>query len=228
MKILFAGPSLYGVTPDLDGIELRPPAACGDILVAVEQGANVIGLIDGNFEAMASVWHKEILHALHLGVTVLGASSMGALRAAECAAFGMLPVGVIANAYTDGSLDDDAAVALQHGPAELGYPPLSIPQVDALATIDRLAAAGEVTADVAEMLRARSAALHFKDRVAATICAGTDLAALFEARFFSQKQADALELIGLMRGLSDSRGAEPGWTFVPSPFWGALRSRLGV
>jgi hypothetical protein len=228
MKILFAGPSLYGASPDLRGIELRAPAACGDILVAVEQGANVIGLVDGNFEAMASVWHKEILHALQLGVTVLGASSMGALRAAECAAFGMRPVGMIANAYTDGTLDDDAAVALQHGPAELGYPPLSIPQVDALATIERLEAEGEISAELAEELRERSATVHFKDRVAATICADRDLAGLFEARFFSQKQADALELVALMRGLTDSRGARPDWAFVASPFWGALRSRMGV
>ena len=44
---------------------------------AVIEGATVIGLIDGFFENVASVWHKEILFALSEGVQVFGAASMG-------------------------------------------------------------------------------------------------------------------------------------------------------
>ncbi|MEJ0097006.1 MAG: TfuA-like protein [Bauldia sp.] len=50
---------------------------------AVLAGASVIGLVDGVFENVASVWHKEILYALSEGVQVFGAASMGALRAAD-------------------------------------------------------------------------------------------------------------------------------------------------
>ena len=71
MKIVFVGPSLPDVaTLCGHGIEVRPPAAHGDVLSATRAGATAIGLIDGNFEHVAPVWHKEILHALETGVAV--------------------------------------------------------------------------------------------------------------------------------------------------------------
>ena len=53
------------------------------------RGSARIAIIDGYFERMAAVWHKEILLALERGIAVWGAASMGALRAAELAPFGM-------------------------------------------------------------------------------------------------------------------------------------------
>lgn len=137
LKIIFAGPSL----PDAaslagEGICVLPPATQGDVFAAVEQGANVIGLIDGGFEYAAPVWHKEILHALSLGVAVLGAASMGALRAAECHPFGMIGIGRIFEDYRIGRLVDDAAVALTHAPSALGSKALTVPLVNVSATLD--------------------------------------------------------------------------------------------
>ncbi len=117
--------------------DYRGPARCGDVLRAVLDGAAVIGLIDGYFHDVPAVWHKEILHALERGVEVLGAASMGALRAAELAPFGMVGVGRIAAAFTRGCLTDDDEVAVRHGPAALGYPLLSEPLVNIRATISR-------------------------------------------------------------------------------------------
>ena len=45
--------------------------------------AEAIGIIDGYFERVPSVWHKEILWAMAEGIHVFGSASMGALRAAE-------------------------------------------------------------------------------------------------------------------------------------------------
>ncbi len=89
-----------------------------------------------------SVWHKEVLHAIDLGVRVLGASSMGALRAAELDRFGMEGVGEIYAYYRDGWLTADADVALLHGAAEDDYRPLSWPMVNVRATVGALAADG--------------------------------------------------------------------------------------
>src|SRR5262245_22511037 len=117
MIVIFAGPSLHGCHVELARkFELRGPATCGDVLAAVEEGATTIGLIDGVFESSLSVWHKEILFALASGVRVLGASSMGALRAAECAHFGMEGVGNIFEQYRSGARTRDADVALLHAP----------------------------------------------------------------------------------------------------------------
>ena len=88
MKVLFAGPTLYGtVVPGrrVAGTDIvcLPPAQQGDIARAVLQGATVIGLVDGRYEDVAAPWHKEILFAIDQGVRMLGAASKGALRAAE-------------------------------------------------------------------------------------------------------------------------------------------------
>src|SRR5262249_29172169 len=88
--VLFAGPSIFGFDlRSTQDFSICPPAVCGDILKAVRGGARTIGLVDGLFGSERSVWHKEILVALSDGVRVLGASSMGALRAVECDQFGM-------------------------------------------------------------------------------------------------------------------------------------------
>ena len=52
MKVLFAGPSLYGTSPDLGGVVLRPPACRGDILDATRNGATLLKINDaGTLEA---------------------------------------------------------------------------------------------------------------------------------------------------------------------------------
>src|SRR5262249_51777670 len=101
--VVFIGPSLSRVDAlaRFPGIVVDPPAARGDLYRAARSATPVV-LVDGLFDSVRSVWHKEILWALAHGVRVLGASSMGALRAAECAAFGMEPIGVIAHDYLHG------------------------------------------------------------------------------------------------------------------------------
>lgn len=102
-----------------------PPAAQGDILSLLRYSPQVIGMIDGYYENVPSVWHKEILLALEQGVQVVGAASMGALRAAELHTFGMVGIGQIFEWYRDGVLEADDEVAVHHASAELGYQPLS-------------------------------------------------------------------------------------------------------
>lgn len=61
----------------------------GDITRAASERPAVIGVIDGVFEVVPTVWHKEILWVMARGVPVYGAASIGAQRAAELAPFGM-------------------------------------------------------------------------------------------------------------------------------------------
>ena len=135
MVILFAGPSLPATTSLPSPIVLRPPARCGDLLAALAERPAAIGLVDGLFETAPSVWHKEILYALEQGVPVYGAGSLGALRAAELAPFGMRGVGAVFAAYRNGLIERDDAVMVAHAPAELGHRALTIALVDAEAAI---------------------------------------------------------------------------------------------
>lgn len=134
---VFLGPSLPVATArqHLDAVYL-PPVVQGDVHRAALRRPSLIGIVDGTFERMPSVWHKEILWAMDQGIPVLGASSMGALRAAELDAFGMLGVGRIYEAFRDGVLEDDDEVAIVHATAEDGYRPLS----DAMVNLRRLCA----------------------------------------------------------------------------------------
>ncbi len=119
--IVFLGPSLEREAAEaILPAEYRPPAKRGDLLRAVEDGAAVIGLIDGVFHQESAVAHREILAAVKKGVTVIGASSMGALRAAEMDTLGMVGVGEIYRMYKSGELVSDDEVALVFDP-ETGF-----------------------------------------------------------------------------------------------------------
>src|ERR1700722_7996310 len=128
--VVFLGPSLPldEARAILPGAVYLPPAKQAHLLSAVGiHRPNVIGLIDGEFGQSLSVWHKEILFALSRGVAVYGASSMGALRAAETAAFGTRGIGRIFEMYASGELTDDDEVALSHGLDDAGYRKTSEP-----------------------------------------------------------------------------------------------------
>ena len=132
--IVFAGPSLAQRDPVLNEllarVELRPPAARGDVLRAMSSPPRSIVLLDGYFFTTPSVTHKELLYALDAGVRVFGAASMGALRAAELDREGMVGAGEIYEAYRSGWLEGDDEVTLMHLPAELDYQSTTIALVE--------------------------------------------------------------------------------------------------
>ena len=151
--VAFLGPSLPADDArDLTDAILLPPARRGDVIAAIRQhDPETILIVDGYFEQVPSVWHKEILWALEQGRTVAGAASMGALRAAELAQFGMIGVGRIYDAYATGRFDpfddpfeDDDEVAVLHGPAETGYAATEA-MVDVRASLAAARGAGLVT-----------------------------------------------------------------------------------
>lgn len=163
--IVFLGPTL----PVADArrvmeADYRPPVAQGDVLRAVTEQPAAIVIIDGYFANMPSVWHKEILFALHKGIPVLGAASMGALRAAEMYSFGMIGIGAIFDAYRDGRLEDDDEVAIIHGPAEIGYPMLSEAMVNIRRTLSDAFSAGIVTAYQRQQLQRIAKDLPYRER----------------------------------------------------------------
>ncbi len=174
--IAFAGPSL----PPEDraaffGIDWRPPCEAGDLLRLDADRHASICVIDGWFDHRPALRHKEILDLLSRGVRVLGASSIGALRAAEMAPFGMEGVGAIFRAYAAGRLTGDDEVALIHGPADRGWRPLSAPLVEIRATLHRTLRARAIGRGEVEALLESARRLHYVDRTWRGIIAGADL-----------------------------------------------------
>ncbi len=164
--IVFLGPTLPRNDAEqiLNALYL-PPAAQGSIVRAVrEHRPQAIVLIDGAFGKVPAVRHKEILWALAKGIPMFGAASMGALRAAELASFGMRGHGFIFRWYSVTPLADDDEVAVAMTPSELGAEALSEALINIRLTL-RLAerqeivtrAQGRALADVAR-------STHFVDR----------------------------------------------------------------
>ena len=85
-----------------------------DILKAVKKGFRAIIIIDGNFDFTSSVWHKEILWAIDEGCSVIGCSSMGALRAAELDNYGMTGYGWVYDQYCSNKITSDSDVAVSY------------------------------------------------------------------------------------------------------------------
>src|SRR2546430_10543510 len=133
---VFVGPTIGTdeASKELDATFL-PPAAQGDVYRIASEGARAIGIIDGYFENVPAVWHKELLMAMSQGVQAFGAASIGACRAAELHAFGMIGVGQIFELFLHGKLEDDDEVAVAHCPAEFGYRPPSVAMVNIRATL---------------------------------------------------------------------------------------------
>jgi hypothetical protein len=162
---VFLGPTLpvEEAARELRAVYL-PPVAQGDVIRLCARAPKAIGIVDGLFECVPSVWHKEILFAISQGIPVFGASSMGALRAAELHPFGMRGVGAIFEAYRDGRLEDDDEVAVIHGPAELGYPSLSEAMVNIRRTLADAVADGVLPAGTAARLEAIAKELPYRER----------------------------------------------------------------
>jgi hypothetical protein len=171
--VVFLGPTLphEEAARVLDATYL-PPARQGDVFRAVRAyRPRAIGLIDGAFLDVPAVWHRELLWAMSEGVHVLGAASMGALRAAELAPLGMRGAGRIFEAFRDGRwptddapFEDDDEVAVIHAPVEAGARPLSDALVDLRATLDGAVIAGVIDEAAARTLVATMKALHFPQR----------------------------------------------------------------
>ena len=170
--VIFTGPSLPPrLRPDDARLEWRPPVRQGDLYRAALERPAIIGVIDGYFEIVPTVWHKEILWAMQAGIHVYGAASIGALRAAELDVFGMRGIGRVYEDFRDGLLEDDDEVAVLHGPEELGYPPLTEAMVNIRATFEAAAKAGVIDSNLSARITETAKSLFYKERSYATVLA---------------------------------------------------------
>ncbi|MBK5190111.1 MAG: TfuA-related McrA-glycine thioamidation protein [Methanosarcinales archaeon] len=161
--VVFLGPSLDTESAkNLLDADYRPPASRGDIFKAVQEGAGIIGLIDGVFFQACAIAHREILYALEEGVKVIGASSMGALRASELDLYGMEGVGRIYELYKSGVLVSDDEVALLFDPYT--FRPLSEPLVNIRYNLELAEEKGIITKEVEEKILKVAKSLYYPER----------------------------------------------------------------
>jgi len=181
--VVFLGPSLPAAEARALGpCRVLPPARAGDLLAVLPERPLCIALVDGVFEAVPSVWQHELLAAQSAGIQVFGGASMGALRAAELARFGVVGVGRIFAGYRDGALVDDAEVALLHAGREHGFRPFTLPLVDVRHAVTASVAAGACRAPEGKAVLAAAAACFYQDRTWGRVLGAARLSAAARAR----------------------------------------------
>lgn len=224
---VYLGPSL----PRAEAQALLPavyldPIAMGDLYTLVRTRARAgdrVAIIDGLFEQVPAVWHKEILYAIEQGVAVYGASSMGALRAAELHVFGMRGVGRIFEAYRDLLIEDDDEVAVAHATRDQGYRALSTAMVSIRFGLERLRRDGAISIDQHDLLRDYAKEQHYNVRswadtyaYALRIGLGDDVLAALRALAEQPdaKAQDAMSLLCQLAAPDDAHDASPAPAFV--------------
>jgi hypothetical protein len=196
--LVFLGPTLRLAEAEktLDAVYLQP-ASQGDILLAAHAfHPRAMVLIDGLFEDRPAVRHKEILWAMAQGIVMIGAASMGALRAAELDRFGMVGVGLIYRWYRRWKLAPDDAVAVQSAPAELGFQPLTESLIDLQRTFSSLMRRNVITLAERNELSAIARRINFRDRTISAVLRAAEWPSSRHAEMrqelTAQKRADAM------------------------------------
>ncbi len=115
--IIFLGPSLsHEKARKIFDADYRPPARKGDFLRLAADFDVVemaIGFVDGVFLQDYPPTPIEVYHlARKDGVLLVGAASLGALRAVELEKFGMVGIGKIFQLYKTGKVNADDEVAV--------------------------------------------------------------------------------------------------------------------
>lgn len=245
--VVFLGPSLRrsSAGQHIDA-HFLPPARRGDAYRAVrELRPRVLVLVDGVFQEEPSVWHRELLWAMSEGVHVVGGASMGALRAAELAAYGMHGVGAIFDAYMAGrfapfhdAFDDDSEVAVAHGPAELGSMPLTVALADMRHALAGAMARGELDDPAARIALDATRDIFFAERTpqrllsalrglgfAPLLCEALLASATGEANALKARDAVATLRAGAERARAGGPAFQPGFVFERTLVWENFRRR---
>ena len=207
---VFLGPSLDRASAEVIlAADYRPPAKRGDLLRAVQEGAGIIGLIDGVFHQESAVAHREILAGLKKGIRVVGSSSMGALRAAEMDTLGMIGIGEIYRMYRTGELVSDDEVALVFDP-ETGLA-LSEPLINIRFTLQAAEHLGVISKEDHTALLAAARSVFYPQRTYSRIVAAADaISPEARERFLAwvkdhaidQKRADAVAALEYIRDIA--------------------------
>lgn len=195
-----------------------PPVSGGDVMMLLgRKDIKSIGIIDGYFENKTAIWHKEILLALSQGIQVYGASSMGALRAAELYSYGMVGVGKIFGQYKRGELEREDEVTVIHAHRALGYTALTEALVNIRYNLGQALSENVIDQRFHDVFLSQAKNVYYKNRdygLIGEICTKDDAITRFELeRFFcwleknriNQKYTDALALIHQVVSSKDSK-----------------------
>ncbi len=163
--VIFAGPSLPApeAARRLPGARIEPPAARGDLDRLRAEGHGTFLILDGLFAHRLALPPAEIVAALRAGARVLGAASLGAIRAAECWPAGMEGSGAVYRLYRLRVISDDDEVAVATDP-ERSFLAVSVALVNVRFAVLAALRDGRLTRGEAEAILGHVRTSHFAQR----------------------------------------------------------------
>jgi hypothetical protein len=206
--VIYLGPSLApSIAQSWLNATYLPPIKRGD-LAMLSPDVQIVGIIDGVFHQSLAVSPKEIIGLLDRGVNVYGASSIGALRAAEAHSYGMIGVGKIFEMYRDREIDADDEVAVAYDPStELT---VSEPLVNIRSALKTAVAEGIILSDEADQIICTLKSIYYPLRSYQLVeRMSPALAPFLRASHYNQKSDDAVFLLRTIASLGQE-GATAG------------------
>ncbi|MBE6494295.1 MAG: TfuA-related McrA-glycine thioamidation protein [Methanosphaera stadtmanae] len=211
--VIYAGLSIsFEECKKILNAEYYPPVKRGDIynLLSNRNDIEIIGIIDGVFHQSPAVAHKEILKALKKGISVVGGSSMGALRACELYPYGMIGIGHIFNDYKNGVIESDDDVAVALNPET--YEPLSDSWINLKYNFEQAEKNGIISDDEKKVLLDTAKEIYYPKRTFEYVIKKSNLSnetltmlsTYIKKNKFDIKHEDAKEVIEYIKKLSSN------------------------
>ncbi|WEX91330.1 TfuA-like protein [Sinorhizobium garamanticum] len=163
--VVFLGPSapasdISSILPDAI---IRPPARRGDLYAYRILKHEFFLILDGAFGNVLAISPREVVDVVQDGAVVVGASSMGALRAADCLPAGAHGVGIIFRLFKHQAISAEDEVAVLYR-EEMPFPPLTEPLINMRIALRRATRKGLVGASEAEEIISAAQSLHYTMR----------------------------------------------------------------
>jgi len=195
--VVFVGPSCppEPIREALPGAWIVPPVQRGDLYRYRLLNVSVFVVLDGVFANQLAVSPREVVDVLQDGAAVVGAASMGALRAADCGPAGAVGFGRIFRLFRRRVLSSEDEVAVAFLP-ERPYPAMTASLAGLRFALRRAYRRGVIRADVAGALIGAAEALPHDRRSwrAITQAAGVEVSEgqMAVLKSFDIKREDAL------------------------------------
>jgi hypothetical protein len=219
--VVFLGPTCPpgDIRAILPGAFIVAPVARGDLYRYRMLGFSVFLILDGVFGNALAISPREVIDVIEDGAAVIGASSMGALRAADCRPAGAIGHGLVYRLYRRRALgsEDEVAVTFM---AERPWPALTQSLVNMRIALRRARRAGVLARGEACALEEASLELPFADRTWHAAAARAGLTLSNAAREFLSacdvKREDALSCCRWLARKLESGGITAGPRRNPS------------
>jgi hypothetical protein len=233
--LVYTGPSLDRETI-LEAIPeaiIRGPIKQSDLISdLLELDPTHILIIEGTFHHTLSVWQKEIMYAMQYpGVkAIYGAGSMGALRAADLADYGMIGCGHVFNWYYEGVLFDESEVSASYYQRPDGsYATSTITLVNIRVGLAKMLEAEMLSLEQAQHAFEYARSIHWTERTVLSLSDGFRTMGLGTLLIYLEKndikRLDALSLIWSFRNLQPGPIERPPQPSDLSPFFRAQFER---